>query len=128
MIKGIGHAGILVKDLDKAVNLYCGLFGLEPLTEITDWPGEGMKNMMLKVGNQAFELMEPTDLQGSLARFLQQRGQGLHHINLEVSDLDSLAESLQAKGATMLGRGQGFFFLHPKSAGGVLFELVQSTR
>lgn len=127
MIEKIGHAGILVKDLDRAVELYCGLFGLEPLTEVTDWPGEGMKNVLLKVGGQAFEVMEPTDPQGSLARFLQQRGEGLHHINLEVSDLDSFAKTLQAKGATVLGRGPGFCFLHPKSAGGVLFELAQST-
>ena len=128
MIKGIGHAGILVKDLNKAVSLYCGLFGLEPLTEVTDWPGEGMKNIMLKVGNQAFEVMEPTDPKGGLARFLEQRGEGLHHINLEVSDLDSLVKSLQAKGATVLGRGPGFCFLHPKSAGGILFELIQSSK
>jgi len=128
MIKGIGHAGILVKDLDKAVNLYCGLFGLEPLTEVTDWPGEGMKNVMLKVGDQAFEVMEPTDPRGSLARFLEQRGEGLHHINLEVIGLDRLVKSLEAKGATVLGRGPGFCFLHPKSAGGVLFELIQITK
>jgi methylmalonyl-CoA/ethylmalonyl-CoA epimerase len=128
MITGIGHVGILVRDLNKAVDLYCGLFGLEPLTEVIDWPGEGMKNIMLKVGNQAFEVMEPTDPQGSLARFLEQRGEGLHHINLEVSDLDSLVESLQAKGATVLGRGPGFCFLHPKSAGGILFELIQSSK
>jgi methylmalonyl-CoA epimerase len=128
MIEGIGHAGILVKDLRKAVDLYCSLFGLEQLTEVTDWPGEGMKNILLKVGNQAFEVMEPTDPQGSLARFLQQRGEGLHHINLVVTDLDSLVKLLQAKGATIMGRGPGFCFLHPKSGGGVLFELVQSTK
>jgi len=128
MIEGIGHAGILVKDLDKVVSLYRDLLGLEPLTEVTDWPGEGMKNVLLKVGNQAFEVMEPTDPQGSLARFLEQRGEGLHHLNLQVSDLDSFVETLQAKGATVLGRGPGFCFLHPKSAGGVLLELVQSTK
>jgi len=128
MIKGIGHVGIIVKNLDEVVNLYCELFGLERLTGVTDWPGEGMKNVIVKVGNQAFEVMEPTDPQGSLARFLERRGEGLHHINLEVDDLDSLVKSLEAKGAAILGRGPGFCFLHPKSARGVLFEFVQSTK
>lgn len=128
MIKGIGHAGILVRNLDEVVNLYNDLFGLEQLTEVTQWPGEGMKNVLLKVGNQAFEVMEPTDPQGSLARYLERRGEGLHHINLEVDDVDGLVKSLEAKGVVTLGRGPGFCFLHPKSTRGVLFELIQSAK
>ncbi len=128
MIKGIGHAGILVKNLDEVASLYCDLFGLERLTGVIDWPGEGMKNIMLKVGNQAFEVMEPTDPQGSLARFLEQRGEGLHHVNLEVDDVEGLVKSLEAKGVITLGRGPGFCFLHPKSTRGVLFELIQSNK
>ena len=128
MIKGIGHVGILVSDLEEAVALYCDLFGLERLTEVTDWPGEGMKNVLLKVGGQAFELMEPTDPQGGLARFLERRGEGLHHLNLEVDDVEGLAKSLEAKGVAILGRGPGFCFVHPRSTRGVLFELIQSAK
>ena len=128
MIKGIGHAGIIVSNLDEAVALYCDLFGLEPLTQVTDWPGEGMKNVLLRVGSQAFEVMEPTDPQGGLARFLERRGEGLHHLNLEVDDVEGLVKSLEAKGVVTLGRGPGFCFLHPKSTRGVLFELIQSAK
>ena len=126
MIKGIGHAGIIVTNLDEAVKLYCDLFDLQRLTDVTQWPGEGMKNVLLRAGNQAFEIMEPTDPRGSLARFLERRGEGLHHINLQVSDLASLVKALEARGVTILGRGPGFCFLHPKSTRGVLFELIQS--
>ena len=60
---------------------------------------------MLKVGNQAFEVMEPTDPRGSLARFLEQRGEGLHHINLQVSDLDSLGRVVAGKGCDCAREG-----------------------
>ena len=124
MIKGIGHVGILVKNLDEAVNLYCGLLDLDKPREFKEWPSEGMKHAMLQVGNQTFEVMEPYP--GSpLAKFLEQNGEGVHHINLVVSDIESLVNSLKAKGATLIERGPKFAFVHPKSTKGVLIELWQ---
>ena len=124
MIKGIGHAGILVKNLDEAVNLYCELFDLEKPLEVKEWPDEGMKHAIVNVGDQAFEIMEP--LPGSpLAKFIEQRGEGLHHINLIVSDMESLVKSLKEKGATLIERGPKFVFVHPKSTKGVLLQLAQ---
>jgi len=124
MIKGIGHAGILVKNLDEAVNLYCDLFGLEKPLEVKEWPDEGIKHALVKVGDQHFEVMEP--LPGSpLAKLIEQRGEGLHHINLMVSDMESLVKSLKEKGVALIERGPKFAFVHPKSTKGVLFELME---
>lgn len=124
MIKGIGHVGILVKNLDEAVNLYCELLGLEKPPEFKEWPSEGMRHAMLKVGDQAFEVMEPQP-GSSLAKFIEQRGEGIHHVNLIVSDLESLVKSLKEKGATIIERGPRVSFVHPKSMKGVLIELRQ---
>ncbi len=123
-IKGIGHAGILVKNLDESVNLYCNLFGLEKPLEFTEWPEEGMRNAVLKIGDQTFEMMEP--LAGSpLAKFVETRGEGIHHINLTVSDMESTVKSLKEKGATLIIRGPKIAFVHPKSTKGVLIELEE---
>ena len=124
MIKGIGHVGILVKNLDEALDLYCGLFGLEKPLEFREWPDEGMRHAMLKVGDQLFEVMEPYP-GSSLAKFVEQRGEGIHHINLVVSDIEPLVKSLKEQGATIIERGPKFCFVHPKSTKGVLIELMQ---
>lgn len=122
MIKSIKHVGILVNNLDEAVSLYCDLFGLKKPLQVTEWPGEGMKNVLIEVGDQAFEIMEP--LPGSfLKKFIEQRGEGIHHVSLDVSDMESLIKSLKDKGAALIERDARTAFLHPKSAKGVLFEL-----
>ena len=124
-IEGIGHVGIIVSNLDEAVDLYCELFDLEKPSEVTEWPGEGMRNAMIKVGGQSFEIMEPAP-GGSLAKFIKQRGEGIHHVNLIVSDIQSTLKSLKEKGATLIEREANFAFVHPKSTKGVLFELYES--
>ena len=124
MIEGIGHVGIIVSNLDEAVNLYCELLDLEKPAEFVDWPDEGMRHAMLKVGNQAFEVMEPAP-GSALAKFIEQRGEGIHHLNLQVSDMGSLVKSLKEKGATVIERDESRAFLHPKSTKGVLIELAQ---
>ena len=124
MIKGIIHAGILVKNLDEAVSLYCDLFGLEHPPEFKEFPEEGMKHALLRVGEQELELMEPLP-EGTLAKVLERRGEGLHHIRLEVSDMESLVKALKEKGATLIERGPKVAFLHPKATKGVLFELAE---
>lgn len=122
MIKGIKHVGILVKNLDEAINWYCDLLGLPKPPEVKEWPGEGMKNALIKIGDQSFEVMEP--LPGSpLSKFLEQRGEGLHHINLHVSDMKTLVKSLKEKGVSLIERTEKVAFIHPKSAKGVLIEL-----
>ena len=124
MIKGIGHVGILVKNLDETVNLYCDLLGIEKPTEFEEWPSEGMRNAMISLGDQAFEVMEPKP-GNALAKFIEEHGEGLHHINLTVSDIEPLVKSLKEKGATVIERGPKACFVHPKSMKGVLIELQQ---
>lgn len=123
MIESIGHVGIIVKNLDEAVELYCRMLGLEKPDKIMEWPTEGMRNVILKVGNSAFEVMEPYP-GTSLAKFLEQRGEGLHHVNLEVKDSEAYIGSLKAKGATIIERSANTCFVHPKSTRGILLEIV----
>ena len=125
MIKGIGHIGILVKNLDEAVDLYCELLGLEKPHEFEEWPSEGMRHAIIKVGNQTFEIMEPQP-GSSLAKFMEQRGEGIHHVNLIVSDMENLIKSLKERGATVIERGAKYSFVHPNSTKGVLLELSPS--
>ena len=122
MIKGIGHVGIIVKNLEEAVNLYCGLLCLDKPLEFKEWPNEGMKHAMLKVGTQTLELMEPYP-GTSLSKFMENHGEGLHHINLVVDDMDLMVKSLKAGGATLIERGPNATFVHPKSTKGVLLEI-----
>ena len=124
MIKGIGHVGILAKNLDEAVNLYCELLGLEKPLEFKEWPSEGMQHAMLKVGDQELEVIEPRP-GTALAKFIEQRGKGMHHINLIVDNMEPLVKSLKEKGAILIERDSKSCFVHPKSTKGVLIELFQ---
>lgn len=124
IIKGIGHVGILVNNLDEAVNLYCALLGLDRPYEFKEWPGEGMRHAMLKVGNQSFELMEPYP-GSALSKFMEKNGEGMHHVNIVVSDLEKVANAVKANGGTIIRRGTNVCFLHPKSTKGVLIEVLQ---
>lgn len=122
MIKGIGHVGIVVKNLEEAVNLYCRLLCLDAPVEVKEWPNEGMKHVMLKIGNQTLELMEPYP-ETALAKFIEKHGEGLHHINLIVDDMDFMVRSLKEMGVTLIERGPNAAFVHPRSTKGVLLEL-----
>ena len=125
MIQGIRHAGIMVSDVEAALDLYCDLFNLTERPGVVENAIEGMKHAILKIGDQAFELIEPVDPEGALSRFLRERGEGLHHISLGVVGMEALTESLKAKGATVIERGAKFAFIHPNSTRGVLIELAE---
>jgi methylmalonyl-CoA/ethylmalonyl-CoA epimerase len=125
MIERISHIGIIVKNLEEAVNLYCKLLGCERPTEFKQWPDQGMKNAIIKFGDQGFELMEP--LPGSpLAKFLETKGEGLHHVSLVVKDIKSTNESLAQEGAKLIKAHPAVTFVHPQSTTGVLVELIDS--
>ncbi|MDY6911614.1 MAG: VOC family protein [Chloroflexota bacterium] len=116
--------GIVVNNLDEALS-FSELFDLEKPSEVKEWPDEGVKNAMIKVGSQPFEIMEPVP-GGALAKFIEQRGEGIHHVNLIVSDIQSTLKSLKGKGATLIEGQANFAFVHPKSTKGVLFELFKA--
>ncbi len=88
MIKKVDHVAIAVKNLDEALQLYDNLFGVKP-SKIETIPQQGVKAALLPMGEGGeIELLEPIDPQGGIAKFLENRGEGIHHICLEVEDVD----------------------------------------
>jgi methylmalonyl-CoA/ethylmalonyl-CoA epimerase len=134
-VKRIDHVAIVVRDLESALTFYRDMLGILP-SRVLDFPQEGVRIAFLPLGGadgSEIELLEPSNPEGSVARFLEQRGGGLHHICLEVPDINRALDELRAAGARVLdesprpiAEGRGIF-LHPKGTGGVLLELVQRT-
>jgi methylmalonyl-CoA epimerase len=131
MIKKVAHIAIAVKNLDDALELYRNLFDIEP-SKIENIPQQGVKAALLPIGDGSeIELLQPIDPQSGIAKFLEHRGEGIHHICLEVEDIDSELIRLEQKGVLLIdkqgrpGLSGKVGFLHPKSTKGVLIELVQ---
>lgn len=132
-IKRIDHVAIVVASLDEALTFYRDILGLKP-SSVVDFPSEGVRIAFLPLGGEngsQIELLEPVSQESGVGRFLTSRGGGLHHICLEVPDIEQALADLQAQGARVLdttprrtAEGRGIF-LHPKGAFGVLLELVQ---
>ena len=130
MIEGVDHIGIAVRSIDEARSLYEAL-GLE-VDEIEEVPSEKVRVAMIRCGTTRIELLEPTADDSPIARFLDQRGPGIHHLCLRSADVDADDRRLRDAGRDVLRpaptRGAGgsrVQFVHPKSAGGVLLELSQ---
>ncbi len=130
MLLGINHIGIAVRDLDEAINLYVSALGIQP-GEIHQSPSAGMKVAMFSAGNAKIELMEPIGTEGPIAKFIESRGEGVHHICFEVDDIDKELDSLSTKGVRLVdkearpGLEGRIAFIHPKAMKGVLVELLQ---
>ena len=130
-VKRIDHIGILVADLEMPLSFWRDALGLE-MTHITDVPAEMAQIAFLPVGGSELELVHPTSSDSGLARFLEKRGPGVHHICLEVDDIDGMLAQLKAKGVTLINEeprtgvgGKRYAFIHPKSANGVMVELYE---
>jgi len=128
----IDHLGIAVKNLDEALAFYAGPLGMAvSLRETVE--AEKVKVAMLPAGGPRLELLEPAAPDSAIAKFLEKRGPGLHHIALRVPDLYAAVERLRASGARLLNEprqgagGHLYVFVHPASTGGVLLELIQET-
>lgn len=126
----IDHLGIAVKSLAEARQFYERL-GLTVASEEAV-PHEKVKVAMIPVGESRIELLEATSSDSVIAKYVQKRGEGLHHIALHVPDLARTVETLKAAGARFVSEeikigagGHAYVFVHPSSAGGVLVELVQ---
>ena len=126
----IDHLGIAVKSLDSAKSFYEKL-GLTVSPEETV-AAEGVKLVMIPVGESRFELLEPISEDSAIAKFLAKRGEGLHHVSLRVPDLATTVEKLKKDGVRLVSEeikigagGHRYVFVHPSSAGGVLVELVE---
>jgi methylmalonyl-CoA epimerase len=126
----IDHLGIAVKSLAQAKKFYERL-GLE-ITDEEVVEDEKVKVAMIPLGDSRIELLEPTGPDSTIAKFLEKRGEGLHHVALHVPDLSHAVEELKASGARLISDeikvgagGHLYIFVHPSSTGGVLLELVQ---
>lgn len=126
----IDHLGIAVKSLDGALKFYRDQLGLDvSLRETVEQ--EKVNVAMLPLGEPRIELLEPTQADSVIGRFLDKRGEGLHHIAVRVPDLNASVEKLRSAGARLLNEprtgagGHLYVFVHPASTGGVLLELIQ---
>jgi methylmalonyl-CoA epimerase len=133
LITRIDHVAIVVRAIDEALRFYRDLLGIQP-SELHVLPDEGVSIAFLPSGGPngcTIELLEPLDATGSIAKFLEKRGEGLHHICLETPNIDAALDYLKRRGATVIdttprqaAEGRAIF-LHPKGTHGVLLELVE---
>ena len=132
MIEKIDHIGIAVKNLEEAARVYSGVLGLGSSgTEIIE--GQGVMITKFTVGDVKLELLQPTDPDSPVGRFIEKRGEGVHHIAFAVDDIDESLETLKAQGVDLIDKeprigagGSRIAFIHPSAAGGVLIELVET--
>jgi len=133
MPRRIDHVAIIVRNIEQALAFYQDTLGIIP-REIKEVPTEQVRIAFLPMGGPGgseIELIEPTNPDSSLARFLEKRGEGLHHICLEVDNIDAALADMQAKGAPVLDKQPRLaaegraIFLHPRGTNGVLLELVE---
>jgi methylmalonyl-CoA/ethylmalonyl-CoA epimerase len=130
-IKQINHVAIVVEDIDDSLAFWRDALGIE-LHELRDVPAEKSKVAFLPVLGGEIELVQPTTRDSGIAKYLDKRGQGLHHVCLEVDDIDGMLDQLKAKGVRLINEqprtapnGKRYAFVHPESANGVLVELYQ---
>ena len=129
MIKKISHLGMAVKSLEEAREFYRSVLKLESSDPIIGGDGT-LKVSMVNVGNVLIELLEPIGNDGVMAKFLEKRGEGFHHICYDVDDINAAVASLKESGMDVLGEpkpgAEGMsIFLHPRGTFGVLVELVE---
>ena len=128
----INHVAIVVQDIDAALNFWEQTFGLK-LDHVEDVPSQKSKVAFLPLGESEIELVQPTTSDSGLAYFLEKRGEGMHHICIEVEDIDATLAELKSKGVRLINDvpeelpGRKMAFIHPKAANGVLVELYQLT-
>ena len=129
-IKKINHVAIAVSDVDQALVFWRDALGLK-VDHIEDVPSQKSRVVFLPVGDSEVELVNPTSEDTGMAKFIEERGGGLHHLCFEVDDIDSMLEELTSKGIRLINEkaldlpGRRMAFVHPKSTNGVLVELYQ---
>jgi methylmalonyl-CoA epimerase len=126
----IDHIGIVVRDIQDALKVYETALGLS-LRGVVKVPDQGVEVAFLPIGESNIELVQPTTSDTGIARFLEKRGEGIHHVCIEVDDIEAALARLKAYGvqlideAPRLGAHGRVAFVHPKGAHGVLVELVE---
>ncbi len=127
----IDHIGIAVKSIDESLKLYKEVLNMD-FKGIEEMEDRALKTAFIQAGDSMIELLEPTSEKSTIAKFLEKKGQGIHHIALHVENIKETMESLKEKGYQLLSEepekgahGTKVAFLHPKSTNGVLLELVE---
>lgn len=131
-IKKINHVAIAVSDVDASLSFWRDALGLA-VDHVEDVPSQKATVVFIPVGESEVELVRPTSEDTGVAKFLAERGGGMHHLCFEVDDIEGMLEDLKAKGVRLINEtplelpGRKMAFIHPKSSGGVLVELYEVT-
>ncbi|MFZ6021720.1 MAG: methylmalonyl-CoA epimerase [Chloroflexota bacterium] len=131
-IKKINHVAIAVSDVDASLTFWRDALGLK-VDHVEDVPSQKAMVVFIPVGESEVELVRPTSEDTGVAKFLAERGGGMHHLCFEVDDIEGMLTDLKAKGVRLINEtplelpGRKMAFIHPKSSGGVLVELYEIT-
>jgi len=132
MVKRINHVAVVVEDLEGALAFWRDALGL-PLTKTEANPGESVDIAFLPVGDSEIELLYPTDPESGIGKYLAKKGPGMHHLCVEVDDIEAAIRRLVEHGAEMINEtprlrpdGTRYAFVHPRSGFGVLVELYET--
>jgi len=130
-VKQIDHVAVVVEDLEKALAFWRDALGLD-LHELREVPAEKSQVAFLPLPGSEVELVKPTTDDSGIAKYLAKRGPGMHHLCVEVDDIEGMLAQLKAKGVRLINEeprtasdGKKYAFVHPESASGVLVELYQ---
>lgn len=131
-IKKINHVAIVVKDIDESLKFWETALGLK-LDHVEDVPSQASKVAFIPVGEGEIELVQPTSSDSGMAAYLEKRGEGMHHLCIEVDDIEAKMQELKDAGVRLINQspevlpGRIMAFIHPKSTSGVLVELYEIT-
>ncbi len=130
-VKQINHVAIVVDDMDKALSFWRDALGIE-LHGLRDVPAEKSQVAFLPLSGSEVELVQPTTDDSGIAKYLTKRGPGMHHLCLEVDDIEGMLSQLKSRGVRLINEeprtavdGKKYAFIHPESTSGVLVELYQ---
>ena len=128
MIKKINHVGIAVKDLDKAIEFFQQTYGAKVIHR-EKFEDQKMESALISIADARFELLGSLGPQGLIAKFIETRGEGMHHVSLEVDQFDQVIKDFKAKGLRIISEADTdkfkAAFIHPQSNFGMLTEIVQ---
>ena len=130
-VQYVDHVGAAVKDLDAAIKLFRDIFQIQP-GEIKELPDQGVRATLLLVGQTRLELLQPLSPESPVGRFLERRGEGLHHLAFHVDNVAEKLGNLSDRGIELIDRepreglSGTIAFIHPRSVHGILTELVQT--
>ncbi len=130
-VKQVNHVAVVVDDMDKALSFWRDALGIE-LHGLREVPAEKSQVAFLPLAGSEVELVQPTTDDSGIAKYLAKRGPGMHHLCLEVDDLEGMLSQLKSKGVRLINEeprlaadGKKYAFIHPESTSGVLVELYQ---